>query len=177
MIILLVSGQRGQTVHLMDLSSMEMADNTCRFHITEHIKTSKPGASAPIILIKQYPKNAKICPLRTLRDYLSRTNLLRGGASPLFISFQKPYKPVTRQTISRWVNTVMTDAGLDTTRFHPHSTRPASTSKAHKKATPIDVIMSTAGWAKASTFQKFYNKPIIQTDTECDMTEVLLSSV
>ena len=177
MIILLVSGQRGQTVHLMDLSSMEMADNTCRFHITEHIKTSKPGASAPIILIKQYPKNAKICPLRTLRDYLSRTNLLRGGASQLFISFQKPYKPVTRQTISRWVNTVMTDAGLDTTRFHPHSTRAASTSKAHKKATPIDVIMSTAGWAKASTFQKFYNKPIIQTDTECDMTEVLLSSV
>ena len=37
MIILLVSGQRGQTVHLMDLSSMEMADNTCRFHITEHM--------------------------------------------------------------------------------------------------------------------------------------------
>ena len=71
----------------------------------------------------------------------------------------------------------MTDAGLDTTRFHPHSTRAASTSKAHKKATPIDVIMSTAGWAKASTFQKFYNKPIIQTDTECDMTEVLLFSV
>ena len=177
MIILLVSGQRGQTVHLMDLSSMEMADNTCRFHITEHIETSKPGASAPIILIKQYPKNAKICPVRTLRDYLSRTNLLRGGASQLFISFQKPYKPVTRQTISRWVNTLMTDAGLDTTRFHPHSTRAASTSKAHKKATPIDVIMSTAGWAKASTFQKFYNKPIIQTDTECDMTEVLLSSV
>ena len=117
MIILLVSGQRGQTVHLMDLSSMEMADNTCRFHVTEHIKTSKPGASAPIILIKQYPKNAKICPLRTLRDYLSRTNLLRGGASQLFISFQKPYKPVTRQTISRSVNTVMTDAGLDTARF------------------------------------------------------------
>ena len=177
MIILLVSGQRGQTVHLIDLSSMEMADNTCRFHITEHIKTSKPGASAPIILIKQYPNNAKICPLRTLRDYLSRTNLLRGGVSQLFISFQKPYKPVTRQTISRGVNTVMTDAGLDTTRFRPHSTRAASTSKAHKKATPIDVIMSTAGWAKASTFQKFYNKPIIQTDTECDMTEVLLSSV
>ena len=140
MIILLVSDQRGQTVHLIDLSS-------------------------------------KICPLRTLRDNLSRTNLLRGGVSQLFISFQKPYKPVTRQTISRWVNTVMTDAGLDTTRFRPHSTRAASTSKAHKKATPIDVIMSTAGWAKASTFQKFYNKPIIQTDTECDMTEVLLSSV
>ena len=95
MIILLVSGQRGQTLHLMDLSFTEMADNTCRFHITEHIKTSKPGVSAPIILIKQYPKNAKICSFRTLRDYLTRTNLLRGGASQLFISFQKPYKPVT----------------------------------------------------------------------------------
>ena len=72
---------------------------------------------------------------------------------------------------------MVTDAGLDTTRFHPHRTRAASTSKAHKKAPPIDVIMSTTGWAKASIFQKLYNKPIIQTDTECDMTEVLLSSV
>ena len=177
MITLLVSGQRGQTVHLMDLSTMEMADTTCRFHITEHIKTSRPGASAPVIIIKQYSKNEKICPLRTLRDYLSRTNSLRGGAKQLFNSFQKPFKPVTRQTISRWVNTVMADAGLDTTRFHPHSTRAASTSKANTKAIPIDVIMSTAGWAKASTFQKFYNKPIIQTDNNCDMTEVLLSSV
>ena len=162
MIILLVCGQRGQTVHLMDLSSMEMADNACRFHITEHIKTNKPGASAPNILIKQYPKNAKICPLRTLRDYLSRTNLLRGGASQLFISFQKPYKPVTRQTISRWVNTVMTDAGLDTTRFHPHSTRAASTSKAHKKAAPIDVIMSTAGGRRPRHFRSSITSPLFK---------------
>ena len=53
MITLMVSGQRGQTVHFMDLSTMEMADTFCRFHVTEHIKTSRPGAPAPIIIIKQ----------------------------------------------------------------------------------------------------------------------------
>jgi hypothetical protein len=100
MITLLTSGQRGQTVHLMNLNDMQMLQDRCRFHIIEHTKTSKPGLSAPTIVIKQYPANEKICPLSTLRDYLARTNPLRCGENKLFISFQRPYKAVTRQQYS-----------------------------------------------------------------------------
>jgi site-specific recombinase XerD len=116
MITLLTSGQRGQTVHLMSLNDMQMLQDRCRIHIIEHTKTSKPGLSAPlIIVIKQYLANEKICPLiSTLRDYLARTNPLRCGENKLFISYQRPYKTVTRQTISRWVKVVMNDAGIDT---------------------------------------------------------------
>ena len=100
MLARLTTGQRGQTVHLMNLDSMEMAENTCCFHITEHIKTSKPGFHAPTIVVKEYSQNEKLCPLKTWHDYLSGTSHLRSKAKQLFISFPKPYKPVTRQTIS-----------------------------------------------------------------------------
>jgi hypothetical protein len=71
----------------------------------------------------------------------------------------------------------MNDAGIDTKRFQPHSTRAASTSKANLRAVPLYIIMSTAGWQRAETFQRFYNKPIIVTDSSSDMADVLLSSV
>jgi hypothetical protein len=177
MIILLTSGQRGQTVHFMSLDGMQMSNDACYFHIMEHVKTSKPGLPATKVVVKKYPLNEKLCPLKTLQDYLSRTATIRNGENKLFISYQKPYKAVTRQTISRWVKTTMTNAGIDTTRFHPHSTRAASTSKANTRAVPIDIIMSTAGWQSAKTFQKFYNKPILQIDSTKDMTEALLSSL
>ena len=177
MIVLLTSGQRGQTVYLMRLDGMHMTNDVCVFHIVEHTKTSKPGVSAPTLVIKKYSVNEKICPFKTLQDYLARTSSLRQGENKLFISFQRPYKAVTRQTISRWVRTVMTDAGVHTARFHPHSTRAASTSKAVARAVPIDIIMSTAGWQSATTFQKFYHKPIVETDGTSDMVTALLSSV
>ncbi len=46
-------------------------------------------------------------------------------------------------------------AGIDTTVFTPHSTRAASTSKAKARSVPMDVIMSLAGWSKATTFHQY----------------------
>jgi hypothetical protein len=37
--------------------------------------------------------------------------------------------------------------------------------------------MSTAGWQRAATYQRFYNKAIIVTDSSSDMVDVLLFSV
>jgi integrase len=177
MIVLLTSGQRGQTVHLMSLDGMHMTNDVCVFHMVDHLKTSKPGVLTPTLVIKRYAVNEKICPLTTLQDYLARMSSFRRGEKKLFISFQKPYKPVTRRTILQWVRTVMSEAGVDTAQFHPHSTRAASTSKAVARAVPIDIITSTAGWQSAVTFQKYYHKPIVDSDGASDMATALLSSL
>ena len=58
----------------------------------------------------------------------------------------------------------LTAAGIDTTVFTPHSTRAASTSKAKARSVPTDIIMSLAGWLNATTFQRFYNKEIINNE-------------
>ena len=136
------------------------------------MKTSKPGIGPTIIHIHRYVPNKDICPLLTLKEYLRQTKDLRGDESQLFISYHKPHKGVSRDTISRWVKHVLEAAGIKTSIYTPHSTRAASTSKAHMKSVPLDVIMKAAGWHSATTFNKFYNKPI---PTDANMTTAVLS--
>ena len=90
-----------------------------------------------------------------------RTQPLRGLESRLFLSYQKPFREVSRDTISHWVKSVLTDCGIDTSRFKPHSTQPASTSAANSASVSRNDIMHTTGWFSESTFAKFYNRPIV----------------
>ena len=71
----------------------------------------------------------------------------------LLLSFQKPFKPVSKDTIFHWIKHVLKDAGIDTTKFAAaHSTRAAATSAAAKAGTPLEVILEAAGCSNCGTF-------------------------
>lgn len=83
----------------------------------------------------------------------------------MFISFKKPFKKVSANTISRWIKKTLELSGIDITVFSAHSTRHATTSAAYKKGVNIDVIRRTAGWTgESTTFARFYNRPIINNN-------------
>jgi site-specific recombinase XerD len=75
------------------------------------------------------------------------------------LSFIKPYHPVTKDSISRWVKSVLQQAGVDVTKYTAHSSRAATTSHTKRKGLSLQDIMKTAGWTSATTFEKFYHKP------------------
>jgi hypothetical protein len=79
------------------------------------MKTSKPGTCATVIKVHEPDEN--ICPFLTLKEYLNQTQGLRGDEDKLFISYQKPHKAVSRDTISRWAKEVLETAGIDTKRL------------------------------------------------------------
>ena len=81
----------------------------------------------------------------------------------MLTGYQKPHKPVSTNTIARWLKNVMAKAGIDTSVYKAHSTRAAVISAAKGKQVPIDTILATAGWSSESTFARFYNKPIQDT--------------
>jgi integrase len=93
---------------------------------------------------------------------LEKTSALRNNSSSdqLLISYVKPYKPVSVDTLSRWTKVVLKASGIDIKSFGSHSTRSASTSSLASKGIPVDFIIKSVGWSNASTFAKFYNKPI-----------------
>ena len=62
----------------------------------------------------------------------------------------------------------ITNSGIDTLRFKPHSTRAASTSAASNASVSLDDILHTAEWSSESTFAKFHNKPIVKEKTFAD---------
>lgn len=99
-----------------------------------------------------------------LTEYFVRTKVLRpSGQSQLLISYVKRYKPVSRDTVSRWVRCTMALAGIDVTKYSAHNTRAASVSAASRASVNLDDILQTAGWSSECCFARFYNKPIAKT--------------
>ena len=146
-------GQRGQSIHLMALSAMKLTESECQFRILNHTKTS--------ITISEFEQDPRICPLMALKEYLDRTQGLQNGEQCLFISYVKPHGAISRDTISRWMKSVLESSGIDSHKFSTHSTRAAAASRAKQKDVPLDVILAHVGWHSAETFRKFYDKPVI----------------
>ncbi|XP_068749289.1 uncharacterized protein [Montipora capricornis] len=161
----LLSAQRGQTIHYLSLEDMVASETSVTFVVPKSLKQSKPGSKPTVVEFVAYPDNPNICVVTTLKAHLDRTSALRGGAQQLFVSYSKPFKPVSRDTISRWVKTVMQKSGIDVNLFKPHSTRAAVTSKAFLKSVPLEHILSVAGWSSSDTFAKFYKKLVINRDS------------
>ena len=160
MLVALLSVQRGQSLHILDIGCMKELPNGFEFLLMEHVKQSRPGYRAPSVVLQAYPADSSLCVSTYLKEYLRRTKPLRGSESKLFISFTKPYKQVSSETISRWIRLVMELAGVDTKVFKPHSTRAAATSKAKAASVPLHEILRTAGWSSSRCFDQFYNKPV-----------------
>ena len=149
MLLLLVTGQRGQFIHLLSLNGIQLTSQTAYLSLEEHTKTSRPNNAAAAVTITEFTPDSRICPLTTLKAYMKETETLRNGENKLFISFIKPNKAVSRDTISRWTKQVLTNSGIDTKIFTSHSTRAASATKAHQKEIPLDTILNTIGWELA----------------------------
>ena len=165
MLLLLVSDQRGQTIHLLDINNMFVSDNKYTFVIPNHLKQSKPGVPYPNVVLESFEKPS-ICVVTTLREYITRTKPLRGSShSQLLISYVQPYKPVSRDTVTRWVGCTMALAGIDVTKYSAHSTRAASVSAANRASVNLDDILKTAGWSSECCFARHYNKPIAKTSS------------
>ena len=161
-LVALLSAQRAQTIHLLSLENMTVTSSFYKFRIAKPIKTTKPGKHIQEIEFAAYPEDKAICIVTTLKEYIKRTEKLRGQEKALFISFSKPYNVVSKSTISRWVKTTLQNAGIDMNIFTPHSTRAAATSKVQNTVS-LETILKTAAWSQESTFRKFYNKPIHNT--------------
>ena len=65
-------------------------------------------------------------------------------------------------TISGWLKKTLKQTGINTDLFKDHSTRSASGSKASVCGAPLVDILKRGSWSHHSTWQKFYNKHIIQ---------------
>ena len=173
MIIALISAQRIQSLHYLNLEGIILRDNAVTFHFKDLLKQSKPGNHSASMKLKAYPQDRRLCVVKYLREYISRTHSIRAKEQYLFISHKKPYRRVTTQTIARWIKEVMEAAGIDTQIYKAHSTRAASTSAADKSNFPVSHILAQAGWTNERTFRKYYNKPC---PSEKTYTEAIIKS-
>ena len=147
-------------LHLLTLNGMIKGTHSYTLRYADNLKQSRPGKNNPVAEIKAYPPDRRLCPITTLKEYLKRTETLR-RTDKLFISYIKPYDQVSKNTISRWLKTIMASAGIDVFKYSAHSIRAASSSKAKVSSVPVENILQAVGWSNSRTFARFYDKEIV----------------
>lgn len=161
-LLALTTAQRVQTLSLINTQNIIRKHDRFEIQIPDRIKTSGVGRVQPTLILPFYKHEETLCPVSTLTYYLEQTANLRGSEKKLFVSFKKPHKAVTTQTLSRWIKNVLGSSGIDISCFSAHSTRHASTSAANRDGVSIDVILRTAGWTqKSNTFAQFYRRNVV----------------
>ena len=152
---------RVSEIGAIDFSSIVVSDTKVSFALGKVRKAQKNGSLLRITL-NSFPSNVNLCPVRCLRHYVYLTDPARchNNQKSLLIATRKPFKCVTGATVGRWIKGLLKDAGVDTDTFLAHSTRGASASRAVRIGVAIDSVLSTAQWANASTFAKYYNRDI-----------------
>jgi hypothetical protein len=128
-------------------------------------KQDRPGHSDRTIFVPSLPDNKLLDPKRAIYHYLKRTESLRNSESDkMFLATKKPHKPVSSQTVSRWLVSVIKfcyksqNKAIDTVRGH--STRSVGPSFALFKGASLQQIMESADWSRETTFTRHYLRNI-----------------
>ena len=162
-LLLLLTGQRGQTIHSLQVSSVTCKADMLILRFPSLLKTSRPGKHTAEVVLPAFAPDPRLCVVQTFQAYITRTKRYRKGLGKLFIITVRPFTPVSRDAFGKWIRETLMKAGIDLSIFGPHTVRAASTSKACAVGVPLATIVRTAGWEASNTFRKFYHRPIVRS--------------
>ena len=141
------------------------------------LKHSRPNFRIKPITYRAFPEMPDLCPVRSIQEYL-KFRLSRSSDPQFFITTTKPFKGASKATIARWVKQCMFQAGIDISKFSPHSCRASSTSFASWAGIDLLTIMKSASWSRESTFKRHYQREIdISYDIQDNFGSKLLSVI
>lgn len=72
-LLLLLTGQRIQTIHCIDVDYMKINENRIFIEIRELLKCSKPGVHLEPIDLPAYSEDNSLCIVHVLTEYINRT--------------------------------------------------------------------------------------------------------
>ena len=77
MLFLLLTGQRGQSIHQLGVDSIENTTDSLVLTFPEPLKTTRPGRHCQEIVLPAYKVDKRICIVHTYKAYITRTCSLR----------------------------------------------------------------------------------------------------
>ena len=119
-LMMLLLGTRVNTLTHLKVTNMYITDTECTFVFDEVLKHSRPKHCQKPLIFRAYPEYPALCPVKNLLNYLD-IRLTRSSDPALFISTTKPFRPVSRDTIARWIKNTMKYANIDTGLFTAHT--------------------------------------------------------
>ena len=111
-LLCLLTGQRCQTVHKFDIDFIQDFDGNYLITVREKLKQTRPGKHLEPLEFKKFEPDNRLWVAAYLKEYVSRTKTLLGAYTKLLISYVKPHKPVGKDTLTRWVKSVLKELAL-----------------------------------------------------------------
>lgn len=99
---------------LLALSTAHRAQTIVTIKITKIIKTSSHNKFQPLLVLPRFTEKPQLCVVETLLKYIKITTEIRKETTQLFLSIKKPHNPVSTQTFSSWIKTVLKESKIDT---------------------------------------------------------------
>ena len=158
-VLALLSVQRVHTLSLIDFKSIQFLSSATYLHVYADLKVARSRPSFVITL----PALSETDPLQSaslLQWYLAMTVKFRLSeiSTALFLSYVPPHRPVSTDTLARWIKDSLSRAGIDISVFGAHSVRSASASAARANGAALDSILSAGDWSGVRTYNKHYQR-------------------
>ena len=103
-VFIILGARRKQALFTLSTDNVIFKENNFSLLPNKTIKHSKPNISLDPLIYHQYPGNNKSCIVNCLSSYIMMQKALVGEEfKNLIISFETPFKPVSHETISRWI--------------------------------------------------------------------------
>ena len=114
------------------------------------------------LVYRSYQANEKLCIVNYFQYYLGERNpRVDTSLGNLLITFGKPHRNASVDTISRWVKEELFQTDIDTNTYKTHGCRAASTSKAKQIRVLITEILKQDCLSTGCSFKTFYARDII----------------
>lgn len=103
-VFIILRARRKQALFTLSTGNVIFKENNFSLLPNKTIKHSKPNISLDPLIYHQYPGNNKSCIVNCLKWYIRMQKGLVGEEfKNRIISFETPFKPVSHETISRWI--------------------------------------------------------------------------
>ena len=173
-LLMLLALSRVHCIHAFSTDAMSdiESDTEIVFYPTVLLKHSRAKFRGDPIVYKAFPYDEKLCVVKTIKDYIARRNKLV-TTDALLITYQKPHHPAHRDTVARWLKTLLCEAGIK--NYTAHSYRAASSNFAHLAKIPLKDILKQGQWStRGTTWTRFYFKDRITDDNDTNFAENIL---
>ena len=160
MLMTLISeGQRAHTINRTRVSDLKILDNKVVIPIMSPIKQTKPTKHMTPLCFQICNKEPKLWVVTHLNEYLKTTKSYR-DTNKLFLTYIKPYRAASKDTIYRWCKSIIKQSGISIHSYTFHSSRAAASSYAKTRGASLSTIIQSADWKSERTFAQFYEKQI-----------------
>ena len=125
--------RKKQALFIITVNNIEPEENEIFFPLNKNLKHTKTHRSSELLIYQGYqgyPLYQKLCTINVVQCYWGiRENLANANTKEFIITYGKPYKPVSSDTILRCISDELVTSGINTNVYKPHSYWSASKGK------------------------------------------------